>query len=81
MEFIFQLSFNSFLKRVYLDRLTKAPLDPRFTFIDFEDAAIVIRSRGDIVHRSMKWEFKVRQIEIHQFIKASVPSLSNRSSA
>ena len=60
IPFIFQLSFNSFLKRVYLDRLTKAPLDPRFTFIEIEDAAIVIRSPGDIVHRSMKWEFKVR---------------------
>lgn len=56
--FILELSFNSFLKRVYLDRLTKAPLDPRFTFIDIEDAAIVIRSPGDVVHRSMKWEFK-----------------------
>ena len=54
-----QLSLNTFLKRIYLDRLTKAALDPRFTFIEFEDAEIQIRFRGDVVHRSMKWEFKV----------------------
>lgn len=56
--FIIELSFNNFLKKVYLDRMTKAPLDPRFTFIDFEDAKIVIRSRGAARFRGLKHEFK-----------------------
>lgn len=56
--FILELSLNSFLKRVYLDRLTKASLDPRFTFIEFQDAVISIRYRGDKVHRGVKWEFR-----------------------
>ena len=74
----FQLSFNNFMKRVYLDRLTKAPLDPRFTFIDFEDAAIIIRSPGDVVHRSMKWEFKVRFSKKSESFETACPAGMNR---
>lgn len=43
---------------MYLSRLTKAALDERFTFIDFEDAEIVIRFPGDRYHRGMQWELK-----------------------
>ncbi|KAL4222571.1 hypothetical protein ACF0H5_018610 [Mactra antiquata] len=56
--FILEISFNAFLKRVYLSRLTKAALDQRFTIIDFEDAEIVIRYPGDRYHRGMQWELK-----------------------
>ncbi|XP_053373411.1 uncharacterized protein LOC123530984 [Mercenaria mercenaria] len=56
--FILEISFNAYLKRVYLDRLTKAVLDSRFTFIDFEDAEIVIRYPGDRFHRGIQWEIQ-----------------------
>lgn len=51
------------MKRVYFDRLTKAALDPKFTFIEVEDAHIVIRYGGDLVHKGMKWEFKVSLVK------------------
>ncbi|XP_060598952.1 sialidase-like [Ruditapes philippinarum] len=56
--FTLEISFNAYLKRIYLDKLTKAVLDKRFTSIDFEDAEIVIRYPGDRAHRGIQWELQ-----------------------
>ncbi|WAQ94284.1 hypothetical protein MAR_006755 [Mya arenaria] len=47
LPFVVEISFNKFLKRVYLDRLTKAVLNKKFTFIDFEGADL---SQNNDVH-------------------------------
>ncbi|XP_052801995.1 uncharacterized protein LOC128232466 [Mya arenaria] len=52
LPFVVEISFNKFLKRVYLDRLTKAVLNKKFTFIDFEGADLVIRFPGDRFNRT-----------------------------
>lgn len=56
--FVLEISLNSYLKHVYLSSLTKAVLDKRFTFVDFEGADIAIRYPGDHAHRGIQWEIK-----------------------
>jgi len=53
LSILFQLSFNDFLQRIYLDHLTKAVLNKKFTIVEFEDASIVIRYPGNGLYRQL----------------------------
>ncbi|KAH3795948.1 uncharacterized protein LOC127838082 [Dreissena polymorpha] len=50
--FVMELSFNKFLAQVYMDRLTEEDINRRFTFVEFQDAEIVIRYPGNRASRS-----------------------------
>ena len=59
--FFFQISLNEYLQRIYLDHLTNAVLNPRFTFVEITDAEIVIRYHGARGNSSMRVSVSPKQ--------------------